>query len=149
MSTDVQATSAFSESSEKPEEDYLDAPLASRGQRVGAFLIDALLCVPVSMVPVFGGALCLAYTLLRDSLPFLDGQSVGKKIVGIRAVDRHGASLSGEWGTGIVRNVVFLIPFFALIELIVLLARDDQRRLGDQWAGTFVIREPVRDEPIR
>lgn len=149
MSTDVQATAAFSERSEKPEEDYLDAPLAGRGQRVGAYLIDVLICIPVTAVPVFGWALCLAYTLLRDCLPFLDGQSVGKKIVGIRAVDRYGASLSGEWGTGIIRNVVLLIPILPLIELIVLLVRDDRRRLGDQWAGTFVIREPVRREPFR
>lgn len=149
MSADIQVTAAFSERAEKSAEDYLDAPLASRSQRMGAYLIDAIICMPVSQVPVFGWALCLAYALLRDSLPFLDGQSVGKKIVGIRAVDRYGASLSGEWGTGIIRNVVFLIPFFVLIELIVLLVRDDRRRLGDQWAGTFVIREPVRHEPFR
>jgi len=149
MSTDVQATSAFSEGSEKTAEDYLDAPLASRGQRVGACLIDVIICVPVSQIPVLGWTICLVYLLLRDSLPFLEGQSVGKKIVGIRAVDRYGASLSGEWGTGIIRNVVFLIPFLPLIELIVLLAREDRRRLGDLWAQTFVIREPIRHEPFR
>lgn len=118
---------------------YGDAPLAGKDQRIGAYLIDALICIPVSFVPVIGGIASIAYILLRDSLPFLDGQSLGKKVVGLRAVDERGASLVGAWGTGIIRNVILLIPFAPLIELVVLLTRDDCRRLGDQWAGTRVV----------
>lgn len=112
---------------------------ASAGHRIGGYLIDALICVPLAFLPIVGWILIPAYILTRDALPFLDGQSLGKKALGIRAVDANGASLSGNWGPALVRNVVLFIPAFPLVELIVLLTNKDTQRLGDQWAKTKVV----------
>ena len=113
--------------------------LASAGQRIGAYLIDAILMTVIGIIPLLGILLIIAYALLRDALPFLDGQSVGKKLLKLRAVTEDGQSLSGNWGPAIVRNVVLMIPFFPVVELIVLLTNKDVKRLGDQWAKTKVI----------
>ena len=71
-------------------------------------------------------------------------ERIGKKVVKIKAVTEDGRSLSGNWGPGIIRNVVLFIPFFPIIELIVLATNKEKpmRRLGDQWAKTKVIVAP-------
>ena len=93
------------------------------------------------------GWLVLAgYLITRDSLPFLGGQSVGKKAMKIKAVTLDDKSLVGNWEVAAIRNGVLLIPFFGLIELFILLTREDKpergRRLGDEWAKTKVIMAP-------
>lgn len=81
--------------------------------------------------------------LLRESVPFLDGQSVGKKVMKIRAVKEDGASLSGDWVTGAIRNLLFFSPVTAVIECFIMLSRSGNveagKRLGDDWAKTKVI----------
>ncbi len=83
--------------------------------------------------------------LTRDSLPFLDGQSIGKKAMRIRAVSEEGASLSGDWVTGATRNLLFAVPLLGVIECFIMLSRSGNvgagRRLGDDWAKTKVIAE--------
>jgi len=83
--------------------------------------------------------------VLRDCLPFLDGQSVGKKLLKLRAVNEAGESLSGKYSEGIIRNLVLLIPFFGIVELIILITKNGKpeglRRLGDEWGKTRVIVE--------
>lgn len=118
---------------------YAYAPKALVGQRIGAYLIDILLVIVAGVVPIVGWAVAVVYMLTRDALPFLDGQSIGKKVLGLRAVDEHGAALTGNFGPAVLRNAVLLIPFFPLVELIVLLTNKDQLRLGDQWAKTKVV----------
>ena len=80
------------------------------------------------------------YILVRDALPFLDGQSIGKKLLGLRAVTAEGKSLSGDFKSSALRNVPMLI---AIVELVVLIIKKDSPeaglRLGDQLANTKVI----------
>ena len=59
--------------------------------------------------------------------------------MGLRAVTEDGQPLTNNWGPCLIRNIVLYIPFFALIELIVLATNDKGLRLGDQWAKTQVI----------
>jgi uncharacterized RDD family membrane protein YckC len=118
---------------------FASTPPADAGARIGAYLIDVILIVLVAWIPILGWIAAPVYFLLRDALPFLDGQSIGKKIVGLRAVDEHGAALTGNYGPSVVRNVVLWIPFFPIVELIVLLTNKDLLRLGDQWAKTRVV----------
>lgn len=94
-----------------------------------------------------------AYLVTRDSLPFLGGQSVGKKAMKIQAVTLDGTSLVGNWNAAMIRNLVLLIPLFPLVELFILLTREDKPerglRLGDEWAKTKVIVEvkpPLPDD---
>lgn len=128
---------------------------ASFNQRARAYLIDigivmafVLVCTFTlgQILPILGslGSLVgLAYLVLRDCLPFLDGQSLGKRFLGLRAVTTEGASLSGNWQPGALRNAVLLIPIMPLVELYILFTKKDSSeallRLGDQWANTKVI----------
>lgn len=120
--------------------------------RLIAFAIDAVLAIGIAIpivwiLPGFaeglGWLVGTAYLVTRDALPFLEGQSVGKKAMKLKAVTLDGASLAGKWEPGLIRNAVLAIPFFALIELYVLMTREDKpergRRLGDEWAKTKVI----------
>ena len=123
-------------------------------ERVGGFLIDVVvgvgiailltMIIPFDFLDRIANLAALGYMLTRDSLPFLDGQSVGKKAVGTRAETLDGASLSGNWQPGLIRNAVLLIPLFAIVELVVLVTREDKpeagRRLGDEWAKTRVVK---------
>ncbi|MFK7849457.1 MAG: RDD family protein [Akkermansiaceae bacterium] len=121
---------------------------ADVGARIGAAVIDSLVAMGLSIA---GGMvleslsypLFIGYMLTRDCLPFLDGQSVGKKVLNLKAVTEDGASLSGNWNPGLIRNVPMIIPVFPLVELIIMLVNKDKpeglRRLGDQWGKTKVI----------
>lgn len=128
---------------------------ASMANRVIAAAIDLVVTVGIigslnlvlpnvlGMAPRIAYLLGIGYFITRDSLSFLGGQSVGKMAMKIRAVTSEGASLSGNWQQGAVRNIAFLIPVFPLIELFVLVNRQDNPRpllrLGDEWAKTKVV----------
>ncbi|MFU8780996.1 MAG: RDD family protein [Kiritimatiellia bacterium] len=113
---------------------------ASMGNRIAAVLIDGLIAGACAIVPIVGGLVGMAYFLTRDALPFLDGQSLGKKALKLRAVDATtGQPLTNNWGPCIIRNIVLYIPFFFIVELIVLSNNKDGQRLGDQWAKTRVV----------
>ena len=122
-------------------ETHMEFERASDGDRIIAFLIDGLIIFALAFVPMIGWLAGMAYSVLKDGLPFLDGQSVGKKVMKIRAVTEHGEDLTNNWGPAVVRNVVFMIPFFPIVELIVMLTNEDRLRLGDQWAKTQVIKD--------
>jgi uncharacterized RDD family membrane protein YckC len=81
--------------------------------------------------------------LTKDSLPILDGQSIGKKVMKTKAVKEDGSSLSGDWATGATRNILMAIPLAQLVECFVILTRSGNPgaglRLGDEWAKTKVI----------
>ena len=102
--------------------------------------------------PVNIGTLAaMAYLLTKDSLPFLNGQSIGKRAMKIQAVTMDGKSLSGNWQPGVIRNVSLVIPLVLLVELMVLLTRRDNPgpllRLGDEWGKTKVINAGL-DVPV-
>jgi uncharacterized RDD family membrane protein YckC len=134
--------------------------LAPFNTRVIAAVIDVLISIGVQvaltmMLPGFMDRIIwvvgLAYLLTRDSLPFLGGQSVGKKAMHLKVVTLDGKPLTGNWEPGLIRNAVLCIPFVGvLLELFILLTRegkpDQGRRLGDEWAKTKVIVVPVVEE---
>ncbi len=132
--------------------------LAGINPRVVAAVIDFLVMAGIWLVlDIFlPGSLAwlagAAYFLCRDALPFLGGQSVGKKAMKIRAVTRDGSEpLTGNWAASIVRNVTLLILPFGIVELVMVLQREDSqdhgRRFGDDWAKTKVIVvKPPREE---
>lgn len=122
--------------------------------RIIAAVIDLSVSIGLSigltlLLPAFADKIAylasLGYLITRDSLPFLGGQSIGKKAMKIKAVTLEGKSLVGNWETAFIRNVVLLIPPMGFVELIILLTREDKpergRRLGDEWAKTKVIFE--------
>lgn len=132
--------------------------LAPFNSRILAALIDVVVAVGLQMsalwiLPGFADRIAwlvgIAYIVSRDSLPFLGGQSVGKKAMKLRAVTRDDKPLTGNWEPALIRNGVLIIPFFGIIELFVLLTREDKPeqglRLGDEWAKTKVIVELAKE----
>lgn len=129
--------------------------LAPFNARITAAIVDIVVAMGIAVgltliLPGFASRLAaltaIAYLVARDSLPFLDGQSVGKKAMKIRVVTLDGKSLVNNWEAALIRNGVLIIPLFGLVELFILLTREDKpehgRRLGDEWAKTQVIVEP-------
>lgn len=125
-------------------------------KRVLAAVIDCaisfgLLVVALAILPdllnMVAWALQIGYLLSRDCLPFLDGQSVGKKVMGLRAVMADGTPLTHQWQAGVVRNILFVAPVIGpVVELVVLYTREEKPehglRLGDGFAGTKVVLAP-------
>lgn len=145
------------QTAEKPEKLKMDADDeeitkpggdASFEARVVATIIDSFIAVGIYMVlasmwTLLGNLALLGYLLTRDALPFLEGQSIGKKIMKLRAVTMEGTSLSGNWQASIVRNLSLVIPFFGLVEAYMLYSRQGGggplQRFGDEWAKTRVV----------
>ena len=87
--------------------------------------------------PLFGFAAVVLffYIPLKDSI---GGQSFGKRITKCRVVQMSDGAPIGI-GRSLARNLLLLIPFFAIIELVVANSRHDRRRLGDLLAKTTVV----------
>ncbi len=140
----------------EPEEDEAEsARLAPFNTRIVAALIDVVVAfglemAALSVLPIFATRtawlLAVGYFVTRDSLPFLGGQSVGKKAMKLKVVTADDRLLTGNWEAALIRNGVLIIPLFAFIELFILLSREDKPgrglRLGDEWAKTRVILAP-------
>lgn len=132
-----------------PDPSTLPGAVASFNTRALAALIDYALGAALALgvawfLPDFLGVLLgAAYFVTRDSLPFLAGQGIGKRVMGLRAQTVGGDSLVGNWRVALIRNGPLLITPFVLIEIFVLLSREDKARkgtrLGDEWAHTKVI----------
>jgi len=133
--------------------------LAPFNNRITAAAIDGVLAFGLMLacfwiLPGFAGRLgwlvAAAYWISRDSLAFSGGRSVGKMAMKLQVTTLDGQSLVGNWRLALIRNAPLVIPFFALIELYVLLKREETpscgRRLGDEWARTKVIVAPEPDE---
>jgi len=82
--------------------------------------------------------LLLLYIPIKDCR---HGVSMGKRISGCRAVDFTTGRPIGL-GQSLGRNIIFLIPFGFLVELVVANVRQDKRRLGDLIANTMVVTGP-------
>lgn len=136
-----------------PEPEPDEGGMAPFNTRIIAALIDVLIALglyiaAVILLPGFveraAGLLSLGYLIVRDSLPFLGGQSVGKRAVKLKVLTLEDKPITGNWEASLIRNVLFLLPVVGvLIELFVLLTRegkpDQGRRLGDEWAKTKVV----------
>lgn len=121
-------------------------------KRLLAGVIDAILAgalwgtlqaiLPGTALDKLAAGVACAYLLLKDALPFLNGQSVGKKAMGLRAFSSTGKPLTNDYKASAIRNVLLIIPVMPLVELILLFKREDDAkqglRLGDEFAHTMV-----------
>ena len=69
-----------------------------------------------------------------------NGQTPGKRMLGLRVVDSRGRSLGAM--ASVIRNLVRLVDMLLLIGVWVMMFDKLSRRLGDFAAGTLVIRLP-------
>ena len=111
-----------------------------------AFLIDMILFVSFfyglgASHHFWGVFLSMIYIVFRDGL--FSGQSVGKKVMGIRVVHKDGRPIS--FVDSSFRNVLFLVPYLMPltlpVETVALFRSPDRLRLGDRIAKTRVIRK--------
>lgn len=116
---------------------------------LGALIDGVVAGIIAFIVGAITGSIFLQYLvwglviLVKDSLPVLEGQSIGKKVMKIKAVKEDGSSLSGDWITGATRNILLAIPVVGIVECFIILTRSGNPgaglRLGDDWAKTKVI----------
>jgi len=110
---------------------------------IGNIPFWVLLMVSYNLATV-GYVIAIAYFLTKDALPatngYLGGQSIGKKLMGIKVVkEETGGSLEGDYGTAITRQVSLLIPFFNIVDALMVFS-GDSKRFGDKWAKTIVVK---------
>ncbi|MFO8150530.1 MAG: RDD family protein [Trueperaceae bacterium] len=143
------------------------APVGSKPDpltRFLAFFIDAVIVSVVGLVPIIGSLVAIAYALLRDGLhyEFMDGRSIGKKLMKLKVVRHDGspmdmaASARRNWplavgslaqgllifpvvGWVLVPIVVIAGPLLALYEAYKVVTEPEGRRWGDALAGTKVV----------
>ena len=165
---------------ETPELVVVSYTLAGVGSRIAAGLIDLFVCaallLAVIMLAVFVGspvspeeigrgtnsstawasavvvfmqfAILWGYYLLCEGL--FDGRTLGKRILGLRAVRDGGYSVG--FAASAVRNlmrIVDLQPVFTyLVGIAGIAISKSGKRLGDVVAGTIVVREAMVKQPI-
>lgn len=134
---------------EEPAETFLPV-LADWQSRGLAFLADLLIYTGLLfgarhfLGEILSGFLAMVYIVFRDGL--FDGQSIGKKILGIRVVHMDGRPIS--YVDSSFRNVLFIFyPIYALtaavivVEALVSLRDPQRRRLGDRIGKTCVVQK--------
>jgi len=135
------------------------------GKRAIAWIIDGVIAGILSSIPFLGSLLGAAYILTRDGFEFdfMDGRSLGKKLMKLRPVRDDGgkmdlttsikrnwplaigmlgavasyAPLLGMFGLTLLLSLVGAI--FGLVEIYFVLTSPDGRRYGDKFAGTHVV----------
>ena len=116
---------------------------ATPGDRLVAFLLDMLVVIMLGLVPLIGYFLGIAYVLLRDSISFLDGQSIGKKVLKLKVIDLEtGTGIHNKYDKSAIRNITLFIPIFDIVDVAWLLFSDEKNRFGDKWARTTVVLLP-------
>ena len=144
-----------------PERIVIAHPLAGPSRRFMAYLIDQVLLIVLLISPRCFSALFVTMGSQSALGPFLlayfvltwgygafceglfNGQTVGKRAIGIRVVSERGVPISGA--QAVLRNLVGsvdgLLPFFYQTALVSMLLSPKFQRLGDLAAGTMVVIE--------
>jgi uncharacterized RDD family membrane protein YckC len=149
-----------------PENVTFEFELAGIGSRALAWAIDVcvmatLLLIAMQLVqpivPILGGfataiVFVVAFLIQWAYSALLEwwwgGQTVGKRIVGLRSLSSDGIRMS--FVQAAVRNlvrIVDLLPGLYLVGGVSALCDTHQRRLGDLAAGTIVVRERKAPAP--
>jgi uncharacterized RDD family membrane protein YckC len=129
-------------------------PPADIGKRVIAAIIDWAISIGIYVVIGIIPAVVLAVIRLGVLSPLFwlvglaagflykpyyeatkDGQTIGKKMQGIKVVKEDGSPC--DWGAALIRQL--LLWLLGWIELIVILVKSDRLRIGDMLAKTKVV----------
>jgi len=154
----------------------LEAPLAGRGSRFLAALVDGVISLAI-MLPLqinfgvlanfpnikplpagetagWGVAGFVLWCTLHSYFLATRGQTIGKRIVGIQIVDAATGRqapfakllFARYLPTAVVANIPFVGGLIVLIDALMIF-RDDRRCLHDQIAGTRVVEYRAPDAP--
>ena len=123
---------------------------ATAGVRFLAHLIDGVVGGVPALIPVVGWLWAILYIFTKDALPFLGGQSIGKKAMGLRVVNMEtGKPIKGDYGAAITRQISLFIPFFGFVDACMVFSAEGLR-FGDKWAKTVVVKNsPALDQEAK
>ncbi|NHM34018.1 RDD family protein [Neobacillus terrae] len=143
--------------------------LAGLGSRAAALIIDHAILAIVNILVILAvllimkGMSGLPFFMQMDSLPiaiaiivlfvlnggyffvmeyFTGGRTIGKKIIGIRAIQENGHSITLL--SSFIRNLLRIIdalPVSYLLGILMVFFHSRHKRIGDVVAGTIVIHE--------
>jgi uncharacterized RDD family membrane protein YckC len=148
-----------------PERVAFQYEIAGIGSRFLAQFIDVLIITGIQIVITIGAAalggifgsaqifalveLILTFILIAGyfliSEAAMNGQTLGKRSVRLRAVGDHGEPLT--LGQVAIRNLVRIVdflPLFYAIGIVTMFSNSRAKRLGDFAAGTLVVRDRER-----
>lgn len=154
---------------ETPECVIMTYRVAGPASRVGAYLLDTAIrggiLIAAGMLMTCSGVLAqglstgfflviwfvMEWFYFAISEAVFNGQTVGKRVMGIRTIEKYGYPLS--WWSALVRNFLRTADCLMLygVGFVSMLMTSRFQRLGDLVAGTVVIHEhPVRlpSEPV-
>ncbi|PKB84029.1 MAG: hypothetical protein BZY88_00970 [SAR202 cluster bacterium Io17-Chloro-G9] len=124
--------------------------LAGRGSRLGAYVVDTLIYLVPALVlvrlhPILSAIAFAAIFVYQMYLLSRDGQTLGKKVVGIRIVKVE-TGLNGGFVTnvllrGMLNGLLGFIPLYGIVDLLFIF-REDRRCIHDHIAGTQVVAAP-------
>jgi uncharacterized RDD family membrane protein YckC len=134
--------------------------LATRPQRLGAVVLDSLLtAVPYALatadplpapVKVLGGAGMLGLLVLQLVWLTKRGQTVGKRILGIRVVLKdtlaNGGFVTNVLKRGLLNGLLNFIPLYFIVDSLFIF-REDRRCVHDMIAATVVVQGQPEDAP--
>ncbi len=142
----------------------LEYDLASLGERIVGYILDMILIIIYVLLLIFivigstsigtfaetNGWLIFVFILpiffydLACEM-FFNGQSLGKKIMGIRVISLNGEQAS--FGQYLIRWLFRMVDFTftnGLLALIMVAATERRQRLGDKVAGTTLVKTKPR-----
>lgn len=91
---------------------------------------------------VFGVSLEILtlYVLLKDSLPFFNSQSIGKKIIRIKVVNyKTGESITGKYLKSIICEFFQFVPIINFIDVLAVFS-NTQQHLEDKLTDSHTIK---------
>ncbi len=128
------------DSMESGDVNFSDNQMATPMDRFLAVFIDGILMSVAGAIPYVGWLLGLGYFFTKDALPFLDGQSIGKKAMKLRVVNAEtGEPITEDYQSSVIRALSLAIPVFGIVDALMVLG-SERLRFGDKWAKTKVIK---------
>ncbi|MEC9489159.1 MAG: RDD family protein [Halanaerobium sp.] len=143
---------------------------AEIGPRILAALVDAIIAAIPFYIPIIGPLVSTAYILTKDGLMYQitgreewKNRSIGKKLFNLQIVPPEGElvdlAVSAKRNLPLaIGSIIAIVPVLGwavgpivglacgVIEIGLVLTDDKGCRLGDRWADTMVIGQPVKSE---
>jgi uncharacterized RDD family membrane protein YckC len=143
-----------------------DTVPAERATRLGAAILDGLIFGAMVYIPIIftaaaigaaaeerGGAMLVvgglftlaglvAWSWLTIRFVLGNGQTIGKKLTGIKVVRSDGSRVSFSrifWLRNVVNAIISVIPFYGLVEVLFIFG-EARQCLHDKMADTIVVR---------
>ncbi len=116
---------------------------------IPAFILAAVLGLGAGVVGIYASA-AISAVLGLLYFTFMEGgqgnATFGKKIMKLKVVDEQYRPIT--MNAALIRNIMRMLwglTFYVMliIDIIMILTRDDKQRLGDTIAHTYVVKEPV------